>query len=75
MTVDCTQEDNGDATGPVDEGHMATIQGSGGYEHLWSDVEPPEHEVEHSFPDPERYELQGLYGSSGQVVTEEHMHS
>ena len=28
MTVDCTQEDNGDATAPVDEGHVATIQGS-----------------------------------------------
>ena len=75
MTVDCTQEDNDDATEPVDVGHRATIQGSGGYEHLWLDVEPLEHEVEHSCPDPERYELQGLYVSNGRVVTGEHMHS
>ena len=34
MTVDYTLEGNDDATVPLNEDHMATIQEFGGYEHL-----------------------------------------
>ena len=58
---------------PEDECHMATIQESGKYEHLWSGGEPPAHEEEHSCPDPEKYGPQDQFVSSGQDVKEEHM--